>query len=328
MNNREAERCEKIKWNRVFVVMALIVVVFGTADFAKRGLSNHTNSNIISGPGIHRNHPHPGEEENMNPLGNDSNSEETPEGPTKLGEFERSATKEQLNDGLLAVYTANSPAKNKSIDNMVNLRDSESIYYSLCADDSDIYLNSEAAEAFEDMMHDYNYATGISDFMVYGTTSGYKGEGSLCPESFPDSPSGYTVDLALNGYFGEISYDGEDAQGWVVENCSNYGFIVRYPKGKSESTGHDYCPWHLRYVGKEHAAVMKQNNLSLEEYVNFLKGYTYDNPLVFNSDLYEYTVYTFTSMGDTTAFIVPGSGSYTVSGDNNNTYIVTYRDNK
>lgn len=328
MNDKENRRYDKVRWNRVFVVMALIVGVFGGADFVKRGLSNNTNSNIIAEPGIRRNHTKPAEEDHMNPLGNNSNSEETPEGPTKLGEFERSVMKEQLNGGLLAVYTADSPAKNANRENMVNLRDSESEYYSLCADDSDIFLNLEAAEAFEDMMYDYNKATGNSDFMVYGTTSGYKGEGSLCPESFPDSPSGYTVDIAVSGYYGEIAYDGADTQGWVVENCNNYGFIVRYPKGKSDLTGHDYCPWHLRYVGKEHAAVMKQNGLSLEEYVSFLKGYTYDNPLVFSSDLYEYTVYTFDSMGDTTSFIVPGSGGYTVSGDNADTYIVTYKDNR
>lgn len=41
---------------------------------------------------------------------------------------------------------------------------------------------------------------------------------------------------------------------WVNENCHKYGFIIRYPKDKSEETGYVYEPWHLRYVGVELAA--------------------------------------------------------------------------
>ena len=50
-----------------------------------------------------------------------------------------------------------------------------------------------------------------------------------------------------------------------------YGFVLRFPKGKSESTGVDYEDWHFRYVGKESAKYMTDNNLSLEEYIALLK---------------------------------------------------------
>ncbi len=53
---------------------------------------------------------------------------------------------------------------------------------------------------------------------------------------------------------------------WVVENASRFGFILRYPEGKESVTGHAAEPWHLRYVGKEAAAAMAAEGLTLEEY--------------------------------------------------------------
>ena len=50
---------------------------------------------------------------------------------------------------------------------------------------------------------------------------------------------------------------------------SDYGFILRYPKGKEDITGYGYEPWHLRYVGsKEFAKEIMDNNLTLEEASN------------------------------------------------------------
>ncbi len=55
---------------------------------------------------------------------------------------------------------------------------------------------------------------------------------------------------------------------WLYENCANYGFILRYPKGKESITGVTYEPWHFRYVGVEHAKVIMDNDLTLEEYLS------------------------------------------------------------
>ena len=54
---------------------------------------------------------------------------------------------------------------------------------------------------------------------------------------------------------------------WLLENASDYGFVLRYPKEKEDITGIEYEPWHWRYVGPEHAKKMKEQNLCLEEYV-------------------------------------------------------------
>lgn len=52
-----------------------------------------------------------------------------------------------------------------------------------------------------------------------------------------------------------------------------YGFIERYPEGKERLTGIAHEPWHFRYVGAPHAAVMAKLGLTLEEYHDFLKQY-------------------------------------------------------
>ena len=54
---------------------------------------------------------------------------------------------------------------------------------------------------------------------------------------------------------------------WLAENAYKYGFILRYPKDKEDITETAYEPWHYRYVGKEAAMEMYENNLCLEEYV-------------------------------------------------------------
>ncbi|WP_019785302.1 M15 family metallopeptidase [Streptococcus sobrinus] len=51
----------------------------------------------------------------------------------------------------------------------------------------------------------------------------------------------------------------------------DYGFVLRFEQGKSDSTGVDYEDWHFRYVGKASAKYMTEHNLSLEEYVAQLK---------------------------------------------------------
>lgn len=58
---------------------------------------------------------------------------------------------------------------------------------------------------------------------------------------------------------------------WMSEHCAEYGFIVRFPKGKEDITGTIYEPWHFRYVGVEAAAYMQQNNLCFEEFVALYK---------------------------------------------------------
>ena len=54
---------------------------------------------------------------------------------------------------------------------------------------------------------------------------------------------------------------------WLLAHCQEYGFILRYPKGKEDVTGIIYEPWHFRYVGTEAAAYIMENGLCLEEFL-------------------------------------------------------------
>lgn len=56
---------------------------------------------------------------------------------------------------------------------------------------------------------------------------------------------------------------------WMKENCYNYGFILRYPKGKEYITGYMYEPWHYRYVGIEVSKKIKELNITYEEYYEY-----------------------------------------------------------
>jgi len=313
-----------VRWSRVAATMLVIVVVLVGTDGVRRSFMGRVPRNIIV-KGSFRNTIGTSSSAGNAVVLSNSTSQGTTDvvGVENLGFSELSLTADDLNRGMLALYTNESPAK-ASTENMVNLCDSRNDFYSLVSDEA-IYLDSEAAEALNRMMADYNAATGLSDFVAYGTTDTYTGEGSYCPEAFPDSRSGYTVDLALNGYDSVISYDGADTQGWIDENCWNYGFIVRYPKGKTDKTGHDFCPWHLRYVGKVHSELMKSKNYSLEEYVASLKEFTIDSPLTFESDGNKYDIYSCPVQGDSISVRVPISGNYTVSGDNSGAFIVTVK---
>ena len=53
----------------------------------------------------------------------------------------------------------------------------------------------------------------------------------------------------------------------MAANAHKYGFILRYPDDKQEITGIIFEPWHFRYVGVEHATIMTDQNLCLEEYL-------------------------------------------------------------
>lgn len=57
---------------------------------------------------------------------------------------------------------------------------------------------------------------------------------------------------------------------WLLEHAVEYGFVLRYPEEKQDITNIIYESWHYRYVGKEHAEIMKEKNLCLEEYLETL----------------------------------------------------------
>lgn len=79
---------------------------------------------------------------------------------------------------------------------------------------------------------------------------------------------GLAVDIVdLNNQNLNESQERTAVQKWLMENSWKYGFILRYPNNKSDITGIIYEPWHYRYVGKDIAKEIYEQNICLEEYL-------------------------------------------------------------
>jgi len=84
--------------------------------------------------------------------------------------------------------------------------------------------------------------------------------------------SEHEVGLAVDFNYANPGFENTKAFKWLMENAHKYGFILRYPDGKQSITKVIYEPWHFRYVGKEHAEVIKEKGFCLEEYIEYLKN--------------------------------------------------------
>ena len=83
---------------------------------------------------------------------------------------------------------------------------------------------------------------------------------------------GLALDLVDNSNWNlDESQEKTPVQQWLMANSWRYGFILRYPNGKSDVTGIIYEPWHYRYVGVELAKELYESGLCLEEYLNGLQ---------------------------------------------------------
>lgn len=86
---------------------------------------------------------------------------------------------------------------------------------------------------------------------------------------------GLSLDVYIEGHVGGAILKTKGGR-FIHSNAHEYGFILRYPYGKSEITGISYEPWHIRYVGIPHAKIMYEEALTLEEYVlDFLSPNVY-----------------------------------------------------
>ncbi len=89
------------------------------------------------------------------------------------------------------------------------------------------------------------------------------------PPGYSEHCTGLAVDIvARSNQNLDSSQESTAENRWLREHCWEYGFILRYPKDKSDITGISYESWHFRYVGKEAAKYITENNLTLEEFHN------------------------------------------------------------
>ncbi len=158
------------------------------------------------------------------------------------------------------------------------------------------------------------------DLIANGTTSSTL----VAKPGYSEHQTGYSVDLAL---YDGTDYDGSGIYAWINEHCYEYGFILRYPETKTAITEIQYEPWHYRYVGEPHAYYMTQQGLCLEEYLELLKGYTYEGEHLtienYDGRIYELYYVPVDTSFDSTMVPVPSDLSYTVQGNNSDGFIVT-----
>ena len=87
---------------------------------------------------------------------------------------------------------------------------------------------------------------------------------SARPE-YSEHQTGLAVDV-YNGKEDYTNFEKTEEFKWMEKNAYKYGFILRFPKDKTDLTGYVYESWHYRYVGTKIASYMKKNNLCYEEY--------------------------------------------------------------
>ena len=122
---------------------------------------------------------------------------------------------------------------------------------------SDHYSGFRSYETQTQLYQNYVNQDGKAEADRYSARPGYS-----------EHQTGLAFDLI--GTNGDLVTEEKAAQ-WLLDHAADYGFVVRYLKGKEKETGYMAEEWHLRYVGKE-AKEIAASGLSLEEYYGFEGG--------------------------------------------------------
>ena len=150
-------------------------------------------------------------------------------------------------------------------------------------------LRAEAAQALEEMFAAAEAEEGcllvaVSGYRSYGKQAAIHrrkvetvGKKEALRVSAPAGCSEHQLGLAMDvGRRKNTSLSksfGDSPEGkWVAENAHRFGFIIRYKAEWEEVTGYMYEPWHIRYVGKDHAARIYELDIPFEYYVAQLRA--------------------------------------------------------
>lgn len=140
--------------------------------------------------------------------------------------------------------------------------------YAQCKEDIGIDLNTVSA------YRSYDYQQGLFDKQVEREKDrGLTGEAAeRKAATVVARPGTSDHNLGLGVDIGRITEDFENSKGykWLNEHAHEYGFVLRYPKDKEDITHVIYEPWHWRFVGVENAKKMKEQGLTLEEYLGLV----------------------------------------------------------
>ncbi|MHB8065133.1 MAG: M15 family metallopeptidase [Ruminiclostridium sp.] len=207
---------------------------------------------------------------------------------------------------------------------------------------SEILLAAIAANMFEQLMKTCNVGNQIVPISGYRTlteqeqifSDSMRENGEEFTLKFVALPNqsehqtGLAIDVAENMenidfICPSFPYDGI-CQKFRMKAAS-YGFIERYPKGKEEITGISHEPWHFRYVGYPHSEIIQKNNFTLEEYINYIKAFTYDGMhlLFVNNNQKIEIYYVKADVEPLNPIILHDDVPYQISGNNSDGFIIT-----
>ncbi|MDR0269218.1 M15 family metallopeptidase [Paenibacillus sp.] len=145
------------------------------------------------------------------------------------------------------------------------------------------HMRKEAADALEKLFagaeadgielravsgyRSYNRQKSIYDNNVRTKGEAYASRVSAVPGT-SEHQTGLTIDVSSPSVKNELEEKfGDSREGkWLAEHAPDYGFVIRYPKGREDTTGYVYEPWHIRYIGTDLAPDVAKSGLTLEEY--------------------------------------------------------------
>lgn len=136
------------------------------------------------------------------------------------------------------------------------------------------YLQEEASTISQNAIAYFGWEYIYRNYTSKGLTALTWADADAVVRSYSAYPgtsehqSGLCVDFITSGMsdLTEV-FETTEAFAWLSQNAYRYGFILRYPKYKTDVTGYSYEPWHYRFVGREAATDIHFSGLTLEEYV-------------------------------------------------------------
>lgn len=246
------------------------------------------------------------------------------ESPSKEKSPYLDVSSNQVHLGNLLLVNKDHPVSGDAVKkDVVNLFDHKDLMEGYSLLDAHIMLSEDLARHFMTMV-DAARKDGVDHFLI---SSGYrdfdkqeelykeKGSEYALPAGASEHNLGLSMDIGSSLKEMDKAPEGK----WLKENAWKYGFILRYPEDKISITGIQYEPWHFRYVGLPHSAVMYEKNMALEEYLDYLKQQGKITETV-EGKTYEIAYYPSADMGKIDK---PASANYEISGDNIDGVIVT-----
>ncbi|MFC4304038.1 M15 family metallopeptidase [Cohnella boryungensis] len=267
----------------------------------------------------------------MNDLPNESGLHieirNTPDAVTQADDFKIKVSKEMIFQGDLLLVNKDHPVPDGLTpeSDVVSLVRNPELIDGFGLLDNTILLSPRLVDKFRTMIKDAAQE-GVVHFLI---SSGYRNEAQqeelhrtkgakfALPAGYSEHNLGLSMDIGSSQAEMNRAPEGK----WLKDHSWKYGFILRYPEDKTEVTGIQFEPWHFRYVGLPHSAIMREKNLVLEQYLDFLKEQKSVSTTI-GEDNYEVFYYPVT---ENRMITVPTQGEYEISGNNQDGVIVTIR---